>query len=286
MDRTSAWQTLLEALRKMHLAVWMMLLAALALTSLQAEEISPVPLGGSANREHLLVFTEEWPPVTFSENGKAGGMAVEVVREMLRRAGQPTEIWVVPWARGFKMVTEEPNVALFAVVRTPERERLMTLIGPLLIARTEMYQKRGSPWRGKAGETLRKAVVGTYRAAIFEKVARDNGFTRIELATTPDRTARMLLAGRVDLWIDSNISAPSIIQVAGGKPGDLETVLTLDVAELMLGISRGTPAPVVLALENALHAMKADGSYQRIFRRWFPSETPPRHVVRVGVEPG
>lgn len=67
--------------------------------------------------------------------------------------------------------------------------------------------------------------------------------------------------------------------VRGESIADLETVLTLDVTELMLGVSRGTPAKVVYELENALHAMKADGSYQRIFRRWFPSETPPRHVV-------
>ena len=84
---------------------------------------------------------------------------------------------------------------------------------------------------------------------------------------------------------DSSVSAPAIMLVSGGSVADLETVLTLDVTELMLGVSRGTPAKVVYELENALHAMKADGSYQRIFRRWFPSETPPRHVVRVGVQP-
>lgn len=239
----------------------------------------------SARTETLTVLTEEWPPVSFSGNGEATGMAVDVVREMLRRTGRKLEIEVVPWVRGFKQASEMPNVLLFSVARTPEREALMTLIGPLLTARTEMYQKRGNVWKERTGDDLRQGVVGTYRASVFEKIARENGFSNFELTTTPDRSARMLLNGRIDLWIDSSVSARSIIQVSGGNPTDLETVLTLDVTELMLGVSRGTPAKVVYELEDALHAMKADGSYQRIFRRWFPNDTPPRHVVRVGVQP-
>ncbi len=212
-------------------------------------------------------------------------MAVDVVREMLRRAELGVKIEVVPWARGYKHVVELPNILLFAMGRTPERERLVTMIGPLLTARTEVYQKRGAGWKEKPPDEQRRAVVGTYRATYFEAAAREQGFTRFEFATTPDRSARMLLNGRVDLWVDSSISAPNIVKVAGGLPSDIEAVLILNVTELMLGVSRGTPRAVVLALEDALHAMKADGSYQRIFGRWFREERPPMHVVRVGVEP-
>ena len=260
--------------------------AALLCVFVSMRVLAETPLSSELQRsETLIVLTEEWPPVSFSGNGEATGMAVDVVREMLRRTGYKAEIEVVPWARGFKQVSEHPNVLLFSVARTPEREAVMTLIGPLLTARTEMYQRRGNVWKDRTGDELRQGVVGTYRASVFEKIARDNGFSRLELTVTADRSARMLLTGRIDLWIDSSVSAPAIMLVSGGSVADLETVLTLDVTELMLGVSRGTPAKVVYELENALHAMKADGSYQRIFRRWFPSETPPRHVVRVGVQP-
>ena len=233
----------------------------------------------------LSVYTEEWPPISYSDNTRPAGMAVEVVREMLQRAGLVVEIEIIPWSRAYKLAIETPNVVVFAVGRTPQREELMTLIGPILSVRTELYQRRGDRWKGKSADELRSALLGTYRAAFFETLARANGFLKFSLANTPDRSARMLLAGRIDLWVDSNISAPSVVQVAGGSPSDIEPVLTLDVTDMMVGISRGTPLRTVRALEDALHAMKADGSYQRIFRHWFPSEIPPRHVVRVGVEP-
>ncbi len=265
-----------------QLPSWLIALIALSLVTLPAGQ----PLAQVGERSaKLTVYTEEWPPVSFYDGEQAAGMAVDVVREMLRRAELDVKIDVVPWARGYKQVVELPNVLLFAMGRTLERERLVTMIGPLVTARTEVYQKRGAGWKEKSPDEQHRAVVGTYRATYFETVAREQGFTRFEFATTPDRSARMLLSGRIDLWVDSSISAPNIVKVAGGSSADIEPVLILDVTELMLGISRGTPRAVVLGLEDALHAMKADGTYQRIFSRWFPGERPPMHVVRVGVEP-
>lgn len=52
----------------------------------------------------LQLYTEEYPPVSFSANGRAEGMASELVRELLKRLGESGEISVVPWARGYHTV--------------------------------------------------------------------------------------------------------------------------------------------------------------------------------------
>lgn len=233
----------------------------------------------------LRVLSEEWPPLSYSVGGRPTGFAVEVVREMLRRAGRSEEIEIVPWARAYKLATGTPGVVLFSMARSPERERLVTLIGPLLDVRTELYQRRGDRWAGNLDEARRKALVGTYRSTFAESSARQHGFLNFSLATTPDRSARMLLAGRIDLWADSNLSAAAAMRQAGGDPAMLERVLTLDVNSLMVAVSRGTPASVVDALEMALREMKGDGTFQRIHHTWFPGEVPPAGVESVGVMP-
>ena len=257
-----------------------------------AEQLSAVatvavvtPDAPSTSVPALKVFTEEWPPVSFSENGQAGGMAVEVVREMLKRAGRSEEIEIVPWSRGYSLVTQLPNVLLFAAGRNVERERLLTLIGPLLLVKTELYQRRGEHWIDRLELAREKAVVGVYRASYFETSARKNGFKLFSLAATPERSVRMLLAGRVDLWADSNVSSGAIVMKAGGNPADIERVMTLDVTEMMLAISPGTPESTIQALERALREMKGDGSFQRIHRRWFPNDVIPNNVLRVGLPP-
>ena len=243
------------------------------------------PDAPSASASALKVFTEEWPPISFSDNGQARGMAVEVVREMLKRAGRSEEIEIVPWSRGYHLVTHVPNVLLFAAGRTAERERLVSMIGPLFLVKTELYQRRGGRWRDNIDLARQKAVVGTYLASYFETSARESGFKLFSLAATPERSARMLLSGRVDLWADSNVTSGAILTKAGGSAANIERVMTLDVSEAMLMVSPGTPESTIQALERTLREMKGDGSFQRIHRQWFPNDLIPNYVLRVGLQP-
>ena len=47
--------------------------------------------------QDLTIITEEYPPLSFNENGIITGSSVEVVREMLRRLKQPDNIVMLPW---------------------------------------------------------------------------------------------------------------------------------------------------------------------------------------------
>src|SRR5690606_1596967 len=75
-----------------------------------------------AGQQSLQLFTEEYPPVSFSRNGVADGMATELVREILRRLGETASIQVVPWPRGYLMVQRTPGTGLFATIRSAQRE--------------------------------------------------------------------------------------------------------------------------------------------------------------------
>ena len=258
------------------------LLCALLLGALGV--LSPVARAADQN-VRLQVLSEDWPPVSYMEDGRPTGLAVEVVEEMLRRAGRGEKIEFVPWSRGYKLVTEAPNVILFPMARSGERELLVTMLGPLLEVRTELYQRKGGPWLGRIDEAKRKAVVGTYRSNFAATSAARHGFINLALAATPDRSARMLLSGRIDLWADSNLSSASALRKVGGDPAILERVMVLDVNPLMVALSPGTPRGTIDALEKALREMKADGTFQRIFLKWFPSDTPPAGVDRVGIVP-
>ncbi len=229
----------------------------------------------------LQVLTEEWPPMSYTLEGRPTGMAVEIVNEVLRRAGRDEVIEFVPWSRGYKLVTEVPNVILFPMARSPERERLVTMIGPLFEVRTELYQRRGDHWSGRLQEAKTKGVVGAYRASYAEASARREGFRNLSLAASPDRSARMLLSGRVDLWADSHISAPAALRSAGGDISAVERVAILDVNPLMIAVSPGTSSAISNAFEDALREMKSDGTFRRIYGKWFPAETLPAQLLGV-----
>lgn len=100
--------------------------------------------GASALAAELRLYTEEYRPLSYSDNGRLTGMAVEVVELLVERTGQATRIELVPWTRGYHQIRREANSGLFAMVRTPEREALFQWVGPIAQGRTSFYARRGA----------------------------------------------------------------------------------------------------------------------------------------------
>jgi polar amino acid transport system substrate-binding protein len=228
----------------------------------------------------LTLYTEEYPPVSFSQKGRAEGMSTEVVRELLRRLGQNASIEVVPWARGMRIVQSTPDTALFTTIRNAEREQKFRWVGPILIATDAFYALKGS------------GIVVNSRAdlARFKEIAvpRD-WFTYEELTAAgmrnllglnePAQMFRMLKLGRVELIVADNLSFhakdDAAAQVAGLKAGDVEVVYPYRTSYGYIAFWRDTPAEVVTRWQAALDGMKRDGSFGRIYRRWLPGEPEP-----------
>ena len=59
----------------------------------------------------------------FMQDGKIAGPATEVVKKTLQLAGiNDYRLNIYPWARAYDMALNEPNVLIYLVARTPERE--------------------------------------------------------------------------------------------------------------------------------------------------------------------
>ncbi|MEE4240855.1 MAG: transporter substrate-binding domain-containing protein [Desulfopila sp.] len=234
--------------------------------------------------ERLQILSEEWAPISFSDNGKANGLAVEVVEEILLRLKTPTVINIVPWARGWQTLLDTPNVVLFTMTRTPEREKLFTMIGPVALGTTDFYARKGSGIQirnlSDAGK-VRK--IGVYRSAVEEQLLRKEGFTNLEAASTPLQSARMLMAGRIDLWCNANLTAISTLQDAGYSKDDIEHVFTLRENHLYIAISAGTPEAIVNSWLETLKTIKADSTFTKIYRKWLPNSEVPLTTERIGL---
>lgn len=191
-----------------------------------------------AQAQELQIFTEDWPPISFGNGTKAEGMAVEVVQAMQAHIGSNQPIQVVPWARGYKALLDEPNTLLFTVGRSEEREKLMVLLGPIAISTTSLYTRKGYALRiHSMGEEIQKLKVGAYRSSIFADTARKKGFQNIEQAPTPQIIANMLLAKRFDLWVEGSLVVSSVLKEIGHSADDVEKVKVLDSLELYLAFS-------------------------------------------------
>jgi len=231
----------------------------------------------------LEIFTEEWKPISFSENGKAKGLGVEVVQEILKRLKLKDNITVAPWARGWKTLLAYPNVILFTTTRTSEREKLFTMIGPIAIGTTNFYARKGSGIVINSLDDARKIrSIGVYRSAVEEQILRKAHFSNLEVTSVPLHSAKQLMEGRIDLWCNANLTAGNILTDAGFSINDVEEVFTLRANALYIAISKGTSENIITAWKDTLAAIKKDGTFQRIYARWLPHQIPPDRTERIG----
>ncbi|MGD8430342.1 MAG: transporter substrate-binding domain-containing protein [Ectothiorhodospiraceae bacterium] len=252
----------------MALATTLLLAAATTVTA------APTP--------KMTLLTEELPPLNFTRDGRPAGLAVEMVEEIQRRLGRHEPIQVVPWARGYATALKKPNLALFSTARSAERENLFKWVGPVTNLNFVIYKRRSSPLQIETlADARRVGSIATYRNDVREQFLQERGFANLDSSSKLISGARKLLEGRVDLWIDSNISAPSVVKQLGRNPEEIEPVLTVHTDPIYIAMSRGTPDAVVRRWQRTLEAMARDGTYERIHRRWLPHATPPRQMSKL-----
>ncbi|MDC7717825.1 transporter substrate-binding domain-containing protein [Vogesella sp. DC21W] len=234
----------------------------------------------------LSLLTEEWPPVSFANGkGQPEGMAVEVVKLLQERLKDSNPIQIQPWARAYNSLLNEKDVMLFTVGRNAERERLMTLLGPILISSTDVFALRqyAAEIRKLTPAAMQKLPTAAYRGSIFETTAHSRGFN-VFPTNDPAHSARMLAAGRVKLWVEGNVVVGNVLREQGLPLATVERVATLDRLSLYLAFSPNVPRDTILRWEKALNEIKQDGSFATIHQHWFPQDPVPLQVERLGIQ--
>jgi polar amino acid transport system substrate-binding protein len=232
--------------------------------------------GGSVPAQEMMVLTEESPPFNFIRFGEITGSSTQVVREILRRIGQPDNIQMLPWARSYKLLQTLPNVALFSTTRTPEREDQFFWIGPLFTVHYGFYAKQGSGIVLNSLEDAKRVrSIATYKDDVKEQLLKSLGFTNLDSSNSPVSNLKKLLSGRVDLWLFDNLGMSDVARQLDVDPAGLELVLPFKSYQAYVAISRQTSHELVGRWQAALQGMVQDGTFLDISRRWLPEESIP-----------
>ena len=224
----------------------------------------------------LTIISEENPPFNYFKGGVFTGSSTEVVREIMRRLGLPAEIQVLTWARAYQLALTQPNVVLFSTARTREREDLFHWVGPIYNVRFGFYARRGSgPYPTCLADAKKVSAIATYKDDVREQLLKSMGFTNLDSSKSPTSNLKKLLAGRVDLWLYSNLGVPLIAKQIGINPEAVEFVLPFKDTSVYIAISKGTPQAVVDQWQSTLDNMKREGIFAKISKQWLPDESIP-----------
>ncbi len=263
--------------RRRHFSTRTLLsLSCLAVLLLTAGHATDVPAAGADTGVGLRILTADNPPLNFSRDGEITGLATEVVRELIERTGTRGAIEMTSWPEGYRALSGDANVALFSTVMTAERKELFQWVGPLVTLDTNLFALKGSGIEIANLDQARKAgTIATVTKYYSEQMLAEEDFTDTE--SCPDRATslRRLLDGKVPLVVASNTEMPAALEATGAPADAVKNAFTLSTDLVYIAFSQGTPPAIVARWQQALDAMKRDGTFARIYARWFPAEVPP-----------
>ena len=227
----------------------------------------------------LLLYTEENPPLNYSQAGQPAGFVVEVVRALQARSGDSARIELAPWTRGYNQAKSLANVGLFATVRGAAREALFQWVGPLVQSRTCFYSHQDSPLRiNSLADAARDGRLAVPRQWYSHEYLSSQGLNNIFTVTSPEKMMTMFQNRRINLLVASDVSLPQMLTQQGMQVNAVKRQLCFMQNQSYLAFSLQTDEAIVRRWQDSLQAMHADGSFARIHQRWFPGRPLPDAV--------
>ncbi len=238
----------------------LILVGLFVLTSIIRNELSA---------DTISVVTEEAYPHHYIKNNKLVGSAIDFVKAMLQKSEMDYQINIYPWARAYQMATHDPNVLIFSMARTKNREKHFKWVGEILPVDYALIRLKSRT--EVAPLTLRDAnnyIIGVVRNDVIHQYLKDNQFKYLNVVKRPEQNFAMLMAKRVDL-------VPYTLTTLANQCKDMnvdctlfEPILSLnDVSTgLYMAFSQQTDDDTVNKVVKAYQELKTQGDYTRIIR--------------------
>lgn len=218
----------------------------------------------------LLIYTEEYPPLTFVNSyGEITGFGTDIVNEIMKRNQQYADIKISQWNIGYEMALNNPNFCLFTMDKTPTRDPLFQWVGPLGTNSTFLYTKAGSGITISSLEDAKNLnSIGTVSSWFSDQYLRELGFTNLVSGGDPEVMAEKLMQGEVDAFVCSGLTFPDILRAVGYETNQVTDAYELMSSDFYIGFSLGTSVETVNEWQQTFDAMKQDGTYDNIYSKW------------------
>ncbi len=221
-----------------------------------------------------LIIAEQMPPYNYMGAKGPTGISTEILQALLTRLDLHWPIEFMTWTVGYHIALREPNILLYSMLRTADRENLFQWVGPLFTDKMNIYRKGG---RTEVNISSIKDAL-SYRIGVVEDNFEHHYFSDQGLAVgqqlfpveQQDQNFQALLDERVDLIALTASQATQHIQAKGYKASQFEPVLEMkDISgDIYMVFSLETDSAYVQQFSKTLHELKNSAAYSKILQKW------------------
>lgn len=217
----------------------------------------------------LRLVTGELPPLALQNEPGQRGALVDLVETLLERAEMPLQAEFYPWARAMLLASARPRTLILPLNRTPEREATYQWLVKLYAQHFVFMTLAGRP-RVQTLEQARQLRIGGLRGSSNLDRLQQEGLSpqRIYQSASVSDMHRALERGVVDALYGSELIHTDAWRRSGRDPARLQSGLSLESADIWLAAQGGVSDAETARLREQHEAMLADGSVERLFKRY------------------
>ncbi|WP_426117838.1 substrate-binding periplasmic protein [Pseudomonas sp. DSP3-2-2] len=220
--------------------------------------------------ERLRLVADVWPPFTDSTLLN-GGLATDLVSTALKRAGYDTDYQQVPWARALNGVNEGRYDVLVNAWFNQERTKLGLFSAEYLLNRVRFVKRSRSSVEYRELYQLYGRPIAVVRGYTYSPEFDSDEMLEKVPVNDFSMAVRMVVAGRVDLAVEDEFVARFYLSQESKAVRDSVEFLPKSLSENSLHILVSLKNPhreeIVANFNREIAAMKADGSYDALFRQ-------------------
>ncbi len=221
-------------------------------------------------RAEMRVLTADEPPTNYQQQGKIIGLSVDVVRAMLAQMEQRDRIEMLPWARAYEIAVSKPNIVIFTAGRSQERvDHGFHFIGPLASRKHILWKKKNSILTVTSDADVIAdglSIVGLrqdWRTKYYKRLQ-----AQVMEVSSPKKGLQMLLLGRADLWISSDLEAPAVAEQIGVSMNALEIAHIFKEAPSYMMLSRDSDPKLIQDWRHAFSKLRETDFFAKTARKW------------------
>ena len=243
---------------------------ALALSSLSltaglsaADELASIKDKGTIR----IAMSGAYPPFNFvNDQNEVVGFDPAIGTEIAKRMGVEVEVVTTAWDGIIGgLLANKYDAIVGSMSITEERKQVVDFVGPYYRMSRAVFVAEGSALADLDG--LKEATIGVTLGETHEAWAKDQGYKVRTYKGLPELLLE-LEAGRIDAIITDDIPVLLAIQKDNRPVKQLDTSSLSGVAdEAGIAIRQGNPE-LAKAMQEALDAMQADGTYVTIANTW------------------
>ncbi|MHB9105441.1 MAG: ABC transporter substrate-binding protein [Armatimonadota bacterium] len=213
-----------------------------------------------------IAMSGQYPPFNyFDDENRLVGFDVDIASEVARRLGRPPKLITTAWDGIIAgLLAGKFDLIIGSMAITEERKKAVNFSDPYYISGAQLFVRKGSKILGK--QDLRGTVVGVTLGTTYEQAVRKIKGTKV---STYDGVPDMYL--EMDNKHIDGFVTDRLVGLYGITRAKRDFVPAGDpLYTEVIGIAMRRDHPELLAAVNeALAAMRDDGTYAEISTKWF-----------------